>query len=179
MNEAYRCPNCGSLGTRYRRTTGDHICQQCGHQWAILGVRTRPNRIKGAAITAVIGTVVGIGCAVGQGDFGVLIIAVATWVYTFFLLWRQSKRYSDDSTTDEYVGSENGGTVEDDTEAYYCTNPDCERELLGDEEFCIECGTRRVRPLAATQYLVFGSCKRKLEPTTQFCPGCGRQVIRR
>ena len=126
-----------------------------------------------------IGTVVGIGCAVGQGDFGVLIIAAATWVYTFFLLWRQSKRYFDDSTTDEYVGSENGGTVEDDTEAYYCTNPDCERELSGDEEFCIECGTRRVRPLAATQYLVCGSCKRELEPTTQFCPGCGRQVIRR
>ena len=97
MNEAYRCPNCGSLGTRYRRTTGDHICQQCGHQWAILGVRSRPNRIKGAAITAVIGTVVGIGCAVGQGDFGVLIIAAATWVYTFFLLWRQSKRYSDEA----------------------------------------------------------------------------------
>ena len=179
MNEAYRCPNCGSLGTRYRRTTGDHICQQCGHQWAILGVRTRPNRIKGAAITAGMGTVVGSGCAVWQGDFGVLIIAAATWVYTFFLLWRQSKRYSDDSTPAEYVGSETGGTVEADTEAYYCTNQDCGRELLCDEEFCIECGTRRVRPLAATQYLVCGSCKRELEPTTQFCPGCGRQVIRR
>ena len=132
MNEAYRCPNCGSLGTRYRRTRGDHICQRCGHQWAQSGVRTRPNRIKGSLIIAVIFTVAGVAFA-SQGDFIVLVMAGGVWAYTFFLLWRDSAKDSEDSETEEYVVLESGEIAEQDDGAYYCTNPDCELELLNDE----------------------------------------------
>jgi predicted RNA-binding Zn-ribbon protein involved in translation (DUF1610 family) len=180
MNESYRCPNCGNLATRYRRTRGDHICQRCGHQWAILGVRTRPDRTKSYVITAVCLTVLGFACAVGEGSFFFLIAAVGVWAYIFFTSWWRRKKESD-STADEYSVSADGEVLRSPrfTEAYYCTNPNCEQELSDGEQFCSRCGTPRVRPLAETQYLVCGSCERELEPATQFCPGCGTQVIHR
>ena len=167
MNEAYRCPNCGSLGTRYRRTRGDHVCQRCGHQWAQSGVRTRRTRIKGLVIVALVLTGMGVGFA-SAGNFVLLAIAGLFWSYTFFFLWRGSSNDSEDSESAEYVVLESGEIAEQNDGAYYCTNPDCELELLDDEEFCTECGTRRMRPLADTQYLVCGSSQRELEPTTQF-----------
>ena len=113
------------------------------------------------------------------GEFIVLVMVGGVWSYTFFLLCRASAKDSEDSETEEYVVLESGEIAEQDDGAYHCTNPDCELELLDDEDFCTECGTCRVRLLAATQHLVCGSCQRALEPTTQFCPGCGTQVLHR
>ena len=178
MNEPYRCPNCGNLATRYRRTRGDHICQRCGHQWARLGVNTRPNRLKSALIMSAVALVIVVVFAL-LGDFFWLVPAIGVWGYTYYLL-RKGKKDSDDSTAHEYVVTADGEVVaQNDTEVYHCTNPNCGQELSADEEFCSKCGSRRVRSLADTQYLVCGSCNRELEPATQYCPGCGTEVIRR
>lgn len=189
-SEEYRCPNCATTATRYRATQGSHICTRCGHEWAPMRVGTRKvnSRKKWFSIVAAVVTVMSI-IAWTQGEVGATPIAVLFWGIVLFFNWRERKQRSvageletsdsDDSTTATHVVLASGEVVPKSDQPYFCLKPGCGHELADDEEFCISCGTQKVRELTDSQFLECGSCGRELAQGAQFCPGCGTQVLHR
>ena len=120
---------------------------------------------------------------------GIIPFAVSAWGVGLFFLWRERKQRSvageletsdsDDSTTATHVVLASGEVVPKSDQPYFCLKPGCGHELADDEEFCISCGTQKVRELTDSQFLECGSCGRELAQGAQFCPGCGTQVLHR
>jgi predicted RNA-binding Zn-ribbon protein involved in translation (DUF1610 family) len=158
MSSEYRCPNCGVTDTRYRSTSGSHVCNRCGHQWGANTQTENPGfwgKIIEWAKAHPFGTLLTLSIVVtiaafsasfdpetSTGDKTILwIIAGGLFLITFgYGKYRESRKASADSDDDGEAENTFLTFENDETGPLLCAS--CGSELDDKANFCIQCGTQ-------------------------------------
>ena len=159
MSAEFRCPNCGVTDTRYRSTSGSHICNRCGHEWGGREINANPgwfSRVIDWAKAHPFGTLLTLSVLLTFAAIGMLsdatatagdktatwVVAVILWIITFcYWGYKKSRQNPSRSQSDDNLIYTPPFTLSDRTPNLgTCSN--CGLEQIDDANYCVRCGTK-------------------------------------